>query len=124
MEGRLKSYPTAAPVLVEEPVSRLMPATFTGIAGWEQGAWSLGAVFTMAAKADRLASQDRVDTERIPPGGTPGYAVFGLQAGWRIRERFKLSAVIENLTNEDYRIHGSGLNEPGRNLILTVRTEF
>jgi hemoglobin/transferrin/lactoferrin receptor protein len=124
MEGRLKSYPTAAPVLVEEPVSRLMPATFTGIAGWEQGAWSLGAVVTMAAKADRLASQDRVDTERIPPGGTPGYAVFGLQAGWRIRERFKLSAVVENLTNEDYRIHGSGLNEPGRNLILTVRTEF
>ena len=124
MEGRLKSYPTAAPVLIEEPVSRLMPATFHGIARWEKEAWSLGAIMTLAAKADRLATQDRVDTERIPPGGTPGYAVYGIHARWRASSRFQFSAAIDNLTNEDYRIHGSGLNEPGRNLVLSVRTEF
>jgi hemoglobin/transferrin/lactoferrin receptor protein len=124
MEGSLKSYPTAAPLLVEEPISRLMPATFTGTARWEQGDWSLGAIVSLVAKADRLATQDRVDTERIPPGGTPGYAVLGVRAEWKAGGRFKLSAAIENLTDEDYRIHGSGLNEPGRNLVLTARTEF
>jgi hemoglobin/transferrin/lactoferrin receptor protein len=124
MEGRLKSFPTAAPVLVEEPVSRLMPATFTGIARWEKGPWSLGATVTLAGKADKLATQDRVDIERIPPGGTPGYGVYGLRAGWKAGRRFKLSAAIENLLDEDYRIHGSGLNEPGRNFVLTARTEF
>jgi hemoglobin/transferrin/lactoferrin receptor protein len=124
MEGRLKSYPTAAPVLVEEPVSRLMPATFSGLLRWQKGPWSVGATVTLAAKMDKLATQDRVDTERIPPGGTPGYGVYGLHAGWRAGPRFKLSASVENLLNEDYRIHGSGLNEPGRNLVLTARTDF
>ncbi len=121
MEGRLRSYPTAAPVLVTEPVSRLMPATFVGTARWgDAGRW-LAATATLAAKADKLAAQDRVDVERIPPGGTPGYAVGGLRAGWQATSRLLLTAAIENLTDTAYRIHGSGLNEPGRNLVLTAR---
>ena len=68
--------------------------------------------------------QDRVDTERIPSGGTPGYGVYGLHATWKAGPRFKLSASIANVLNEDDRIHGSGVNEPGRNLVLTARTEF
>jgi hypothetical protein len=28
---------------------------------------------------------------------------------------------IENITDEDYRIHGSGLNESGRGAIATLR---
>jgi hemoglobin/transferrin/lactoferrin receptor protein len=124
MEGRLKSYPTPAPVLIEEPVSRLMPATFTGMGRWQKGPWSLGGTVTFAAKADHLATQDRVDTERIPPGGTPGYAVYSLHAGWRAARRWQISATLENLLDEDYRIHGSGLNEPGRNLVVTLKTSF
>jgi hemoglobin/transferrin/lactoferrin receptor protein len=124
MEGRLKSYPTATPVLVEEPVSRLMPITFTGALRWERGAWSAGATMTVAGKADKLPAHDRVDVERIPPGGTPAYAVYGLHAGWRANRLLRLSAAIENLRNKDYRIHGSGLNEPGRNLVLIARTDF
>lgn len=124
MEGRLKSYPTAAPVLVEEPVSRLMPPTFVGSVRWQKGAWSAGASFTAVARADRLSTQDRVDTERIPPGGTPGYATLGLRASWQWQRRFTFSAALENLADKDYRIHGSGLNEPGRNLLVSSRVEF
>ncbi len=124
MEGRLKSYPTPAPVLIEEPVSRLMPMTFTGTGRWQNGPWWAAATITLAARADRLATQDRVDTERIPPGGTPGYGVYGVRAGWTWGRRLTLSAALENLANEDYRIHGSGLNEPGRNFVLTARVTF
>jgi hemoglobin/transferrin/lactoferrin receptor protein len=111
-------------VLVEEPVSRLMPMTFAGTARWQNGPWWLGATLILAAKADRLATQDRVDIERIPPGGTPGYAVYGLRGGWNAGQRFTLTAALENLSNKDYRIHGSGLNEPSRNLVLTARMRF
>jgi hemoglobin/transferrin/lactoferrin receptor protein len=124
MEGRLKSYPTTAPVLVEEPVSRLMPTTFVGMARWQSGPWWAGATITVAARADQLSTQDRVDTERIPANGTPGYVVGGLRAGWRAGRQFTFSAALENITNEDYRIHGSGLNEPGRNLVVMARVEF
>lgn len=124
MEGRLKSYPTPAPVLIEEPVSRLMPPTFTGVARWQRGPWWIEAAVTTAARADHLATQDRVDIERIPPNGNPGYTIGGLRAGWKWRRHLTLSAAVENLTDEDYRIHGSGLNEAGRNVSLTARLEF
>jgi hemoglobin/transferrin/lactoferrin receptor protein len=124
MEGRLESYPTVAPVLVEEPVSRLMPATFVGTARWARSHWWTAATVTIAAKEDRLATQDRADTERIPPGGTPGYAALGIRFGWTPAPRLQFTAAVENLANKDYRIHGSGLNEPGRNLVLTARVQF
>ena len=31
---------------------------------------------------------------------------------------------LENVTNVDYRVHGSGTNMPGRNLIVTLETRF
>ena len=45
-------------------------------------------------------------------------------AGWRPMKGFSLTGAIENLTDEDYRIHGSGLNEAGRNFILAADWRF
>ena len=77
-----------------------------------------------ATRQARLAPGDRVDTERIPPAGTPGYAVGKLRTGWRATPSLTLTAALENVTNADYRIHGSGLNEPGRNLILSAAYRY
>ncbi len=109
-----------------EPVSRLMPTTGMLALRWETAHrryWA-EASCTLAARQDQLSSGDLGDTQRIPPGGTPGYGVLALRAGWRPCKNFTLSAVLENLTDEDYRIHGSGVNEPGRNLILAGTLRF
>jgi hemoglobin/transferrin/lactoferrin receptor protein len=79
---------------------------------------------TAAARQDNLSTRDRADTQRIPPGGTPGYATLTLRGGWQVTDSLLFTAAIENLTNEDYRIHGSGQNEPGINFILGASVEF
>lgn len=79
---------------------------------WAQLEW------VHAGKADRLSFQNETDTQRIPPGGTPGYDVLHLRAGYRLSRHADLLAALENLTDENYRIHGSGLNEPGFNVVL------
>ena len=79
---------------------------------------------TAAATADKLAANDKGDTQRIPIGGTPSYVTASIQAGWQAREDLSLTLALENMTNEDYRIHGSGQNEPGFNAILGVRLDF
>ena len=86
----------------------------------DQRFWAEGEML-VADEQDRLSTRDELDTDRIPPGGTPGYTVLSLRAGTRIGQRGTLSAAIENLLNKDYRLHGSGLNEPGTNLILSLR---
>ena len=77
-----------------------------------------------AAKADKLSTRDEADTSRIPPGGTPGYVVYDLRAGWDITQDLSVSVAVENVGDEDYRVHGSGINEPGRNFVLAADVTF
>jgi len=35
-----------------------------------------------------------------------------------------LSLGVENIADEDYRIHGSGVNEPGRNIVVATEWTF
>lgn len=112
--------------LVDRPASRLLPATVTVATRWQPPAarqWVEAWVWA-ADDQDRLALRDEADTTRIPPGGTPGYTVAGITAGWDVRDGLRLALSIENLGDKDYRVHGSGLNAPGRNVILTAEMRF
>lgn len=126
MEGEVDGYPTSASVKQREPVSKLMPTTLQLGLLWEHPSrkyWVEG-FCTLANEQDRLSAADRRDTQRIPPGGTPGYAIGTLRFGWRPCRNASLTAAVENITDEDYRIHGSGLNEAGRNFIITADFRF
>ena len=78
------------------------------------------AVVEHADRQDQLSTRDQLDTQRIPPGGTPGWTVVHLRSEWQVTGRATLSLAVENVTDADYRIHGSGVNEPGRNLVASV----
>jgi hemoglobin/transferrin/lactoferrin receptor protein len=77
-----------------------------------------------AAKQDRLSPDDRRDTQRIPPGGTPGWMTLNLRAGYDWKGKLFLTAALENALNEDYRIHGSGYNQPGQNFKVSAEWRF
>jgi hemoglobin/transferrin/lactoferrin receptor protein len=81
-------------------------------------------LYTLVRKQDRLATSDRLDDQRIPPGGSPGYKTFGLRAGGPVWDKTKLSLAWENIFDEDYRVLGSGVNEPGHNFIATLDARF
>ncbi|MDX2109335.1 MAG: TonB-dependent receptor [Verrucomicrobiota bacterium] len=119
-DGQVESYQTLpTPGTVVEPASRLMPlkAAFSGrYAPTDLPVW-MELVFTISAKADRLSTSDKRDTERIPPGGTPGYEVLSFYTGWNIGDNARITFSVENIFDRDYRIHGSGVNAPGRNFV-------
>ena len=126
MEGEVDAYPTSDPAAVRDDLSRLMPLTGQAAVRWQPAGESfwLEAVVDAAEKASRLSADDERDTQRIPPGGTPGYAVLTLRGGVAVAEALQLTLALENVADEDYRIHGSGVNEPGRNLVLQAEWTF
>ena len=126
MDGEVDTYPTSDAEKERDTISRLMPPTAQVGARWqlESGKYWAEAVSDMAVKADKLSADDQRDTQRIPPGGTPGYAVFHVRAGTQLTKHLQLSLALENIFDEDYRIHGSGVNEPGRNLIFMANCTF
>jgi hemoglobin/transferrin/lactoferrin receptor protein len=78
-----------------------------------------------AALEDRITAADQAaDKQRIPTDGTPGYVVASLRAGWKVNEHLDLTMALENLTDQDYRNHGSGQNEPGFGGILAAKVTW
>ncbi len=126
MEGRVEAPLVVGGPSQTEPVSRIMPMTVNAGLRWQHpnGRWWAELAATFAALQDQLAPNDRLDTQRIPPGGTPGYDVYHLRAGWRPCPNASITVAMENLTDRDYRIHGSGVNESGRNFILAADLRF
>ena len=126
MMGYVDTYPTAAQDKERDYLDRIQPAT--GMVGlrWDHpraNAW-LELLATIADEQDKLSERDQADTSRIPPGGTPGYTVYTLRGGWELKEGLTASAAVENITDKDYRIHGSGVNEPGTNFVMTLDWRF
>jgi len=85
--------------------------------------WGELSVFAVA-KANDLSLKDETDSSRIPSSGTPGFALFGLRGGRSLGENTTLTLAAENLGDVDYRVHGSGLNGPGRNFIFSLDHSF
>ena len=74
--------------------------------------------------ADRLSVRDKADSQRIPPGGTPGYTLWHIRGGIDLTGKLQLNLALENLLDENYRVHGSGQNEPGVNVVATLDYSF
>jgi hemoglobin/transferrin/lactoferrin receptor protein len=72
-----------------------------------------------ASKQDRLSADDK-DDPRIPDGGTPGWQTYNLRAGLKLVNFGDLQFAVENIFDYNYRKHGSGVNGPGRNFILSL----
>jgi len=76
-----------------------------------------------AAKQDELSGGDISDA-RIPEGGTPGYTVFSLKTGWKRTDNELLLLTLENLSDKEYKTHGSGLYAPGQSVVLSYELKF
>lgn len=106
------------------PLSRIPPLNGTAELSWRHatGFYLVGAL-RWARLQDRLALSDRSD-QRIPKGGTPGFAVFDVRGGYRFQRHALVALVLENVTNAAYRYHGSSINGPGRSLNVLVELGF
>jgi hemoglobin/transferrin/lactoferrin receptor protein len=109
----------------DRPLSRMHPLSAEVGLRWQHPGdrcWIECAV-RMADRQDKLAPAEKNDN-RFPPGATPGYAVVNLRTGVRIAENTDLALALENIGDREYRVHGSGVNEPGRQFVVTLRHTF
>jgi len=102
-----------------EPLRRMPPFNGNILFTYKLNRWFAGAELWFAAKQDRLAQGDK-DDNRIPKGGTPGFSVMNLYAGYELKH-LKFNTGLQNLLNTDYRTHGSGINGYGRSIWLNIQ---
>jgi hemoglobin/transferrin/lactoferrin receptor protein len=123
-DGRTESPEFLGGPVEDKPMSRLLPLTGSVALRWTAPStkfWLEGRLLA-AATEDRITAADQAaDSQRIPTDGTPGYLVASLRAGWQATEHLDLTCGIENLTDQDYRNHGSGQNEAGLTGVFGAR---
>jgi len=126
LDGRLDQYRQTGSnsfVVSEDVLGKMPPLRGSLGLRWTSPGkryWIEGRI-TAADDADQLNISDQNDTSRIPVGGTPGYYVVSLYGGYNINESWSVNLALENLTDQSYRLHGSGVNETGINTIATIK---
>lgn len=76
-----------------------------------------------AATQNRLSPRDKTDP-RIDPDGTAGWATINVKLGWDAHPHLGLRFALENITDANYREHGSGIDAPGIDAILSLEGRF
>ncbi|MGB0953620.1 MAG: TonB-dependent receptor [Planctomycetota bacterium] len=120
-DGEVDQLTLPSSTVSREPVSRLAPLQGSTGARWQSSDrrwWAEGWMWAVDNQ-DQLALRDVTDTSRIPAGGTPGFTIFGVSGGVAISEDVSWTLSLENLGDKDYRVHGSGINGAGFNVVTT-----
>lgn len=106
------------------PLSRIPPLNGTAEVMYRHSlGWYFGTAMRWATMQHRLANSDLSDA-RIPIGGTPGFTVFDVRAGYRLNPWFLVAIVGENLGDTAYRYHGSSVNGAGRSVVINLEAGF
>ncbi len=117
-EGQTSNYRDRVALSRVPPLNGTVELTWYG----DFGLW-LGSALRWAGPQTRLAPSDSADP-RIPAGGTPGYAIWDLRAGYRFDPNVLVGLVFENVIDSPYRYHGSSVNGAMRSLNLSVEFGF
>ncbi len=109
-----------------EPLGKVSPLIGYGGVRWQsrtKRVWT-ELVCLSYGEVARMNVSDQLDTQRIPPNGTPSFFLVTLRGGYQVNDRLILTAGVENLLDQAYRYHGSGSNEPGLGVNLGATVKF
>ncbi len=106
----------------DEPMRRIPPLNGKLALRYSKSRLFAEAEFLFASKQDRLSSGD-IDDHRIPDGGTPGWSIVNLKAGYSW-DKISLHTGLQNIFNQAYRVHGSGVDGFGRSVWMLLQFEI
>ncbi len=88
-------------------------------------------VLRWAGPQRRLAPEDLLDSTvclpNLPPGmcnGTAGFFVLSLRSALELKRQIHLTGVLDNITNNSYRFHGSGVDGSGVGVHVAVEATY
>ena len=116
------TYTYGQNVTKNEPMRRIPPLFGQNKISFVKKNKTLAITHQFAEKQDRLAQGDK-DDNRIGKLGTPGWNIFNIDAGWQVKN-ISLNTSLINISNVQYKTHGSGVYGMGRAVNFSFKIEF
>ena len=103
----------------KEPLTAIPP--LNGLVGldWEDPRFRVSGNVRYSDEQRRLSAEDQLDL-RIPEGGSPAWYTLNLRGSIALKKHVQIQWALTNILDQNYREHSSGLNAPGRNIILGI----
>lgn len=113
------TYTYGQNVTKNEPMRRIPPLFGQNKISFFKKNKTLAIAHQFAGKQDRLAQGDK-DDNRIGKLGTPGWNIYNIDAGWEFKN-LSVNTSLINISNVQYKTHGSGVYGMGRAINLTIQ---
>jgi hemoglobin/transferrin/lactoferrin receptor protein len=107
---------------IDEPMRRIPPLNGKLALQFSKSKIFAETEYMFAAKQERL-SQGDIDDHRIPEEGTPGWNIINLKVGYSWNT-LSLNSGLQNIFNQAYRVHGSGIDGYGLSFWLNLQFEI
>ena len=125
-EGRVDQFIGTTTQQQVQPLSRVVPLMWRAGVRWQtvdRRYWT-ELVALGQSDSDRLNAGDRLDTQRIPPNGNPGFVWLTLRGGVQVTQNLDVTVALENLLDRQIRYAGSGSNEAGFGAVLGATVKW
>ena len=116
------SYAYGQNLTRNEPMRRIPPFNGRVLLNYRKLKWIAAMEYLFAGKQNRLAQGDK-DDNRIPAGGTPGWNIINVYGGYAATH-YSIRMGVQNIFNQDYRTHGSGINAVGRSGWISMQVNL
>jgi hemoglobin/transferrin/lactoferrin receptor protein len=95
-------------------------------ARWHNSRASLegNVLFNGRKKLEDYNLEGEDNLQYAPANGMPAWLTFNMRGSYRFGKYLSLQAGIDNIMDLQYRNFASGINAPGRNFWLTLRTAW
>jgi len=108
------------------PLDHIPPMYGRAGARWHNSRANLegNVLFNGRKKLEDYNLEGEDNLQYAPANGMPAWLTFNMRASYRFGKHLTLQAGIDNMLDMQYRNFASGINAPGRNFWLTLRTAW
>ncbi len=77
-----------------------------------------------SANYNLRGEDNQIYSADVVNGYTPSWITANIRTAYEINKHVTVQFAVENIFDKYYRVFASGLSAPGRNLVITLRTQF
>jgi hemoglobin/transferrin/lactoferrin receptor protein len=106
----------------EIPLDHIPPFMGNMRLGYNRGNWSAetDVLFNGAKKLADYSPSGEDNLQYATPDGMPAWQVWNLRGAYKITEKIRIQAAVENILDLNYRVFASGINGSGRSFVVGV----
>jgi hemoglobin/transferrin/lactoferrin receptor protein len=120
------SWQTGWDVTNDEPLGHIPPAFGKSLFKMKNGKleYKLWGIYTMFKGIEDMNSSGVDNNDLGTEDGYPSWWTLNTSVQYKFNKKIKLQLGIENILDQHYRTFASGISAPGRNVIISLKTNF